>query len=93
MLKRDNMAFGILIGVVLPGLFYGLLSVIAHFVKTGTTWTRPFEPDRMMVLALAINLIPIRIYFINFKFEKTGRGVLLVTFLLAVIYFLYIRYF
>ncbi len=47
----------------------------------------------MMILAMAINLIPIRVYFVNLKFEKTGRGVLLVTFLSVLLYFLYTRYF
>jgi len=93
MLKRDNMVFGALVGLVLPGLFYGLLSLVALLVETGTAWTRPFEPDRMMLLALIINVIPIRLYFVTYKFDKTGRGVLLVTFLLMVFYFLFIRYF
>jgi hypothetical protein len=93
MLKRDNMALGVLIGLVLPGLLYGFLSLAAMVVEPGTAWTRPFEPDRMKLLALVINVIPIRIYFITYKFDKTGRGVLLVTFLLMVSYFLFIRYF
>ena len=93
MLKKDNMALGALIGLVLPGLCYGLLSLAAMLVETGTAWTRPFETDRMMMLALIINVIPLRIYFVTYKFDKTGRGVLLVTFLLMVFYFLFIRYF
>jgi hypothetical protein len=93
MLKRDNIAFGALIGLVLPAIFYGLLSLVALFLETGTTWTRPFEPDNMLIFALIINVIPIRLYFVNYKFDKTGRGVLLVTFLLMVVYFAYIRYF
>jgi hypothetical protein len=93
MLKRDNIIFGLIIGMVLPVLFYGVLFLIGKFVETGTTWAMPFEPDRMMLLALAINVIPIRAYFVNYKFDKTGRGVLLSTFILMVSYFLFIRYF
>lgn len=92
MLKRDNMGFGVLIGLVLPILFYGLLLGVSHFVEYGSIWSRPFEPDKMRMLALAINLIPIRVYFVTYKFDKTGRGVLLVTFLYMVAYFLYRRY-
>jgi hypothetical protein len=93
MLKRDNIAFGALVGVVLPVAFYGILTLIAMFIETGTAWTRPFEADRMPILALAINVIPIRIYFVTYKFDKTGRGVLLATFLLMFCCFIYIRYF
>ena len=93
MLKRDNIALGVLVGTVLPAAFYGILAFISMFVETGTTWTRPFEPDRMLILSLVINVIPLRIYFVTLKYDNTGRGVLLATFLLMVLSFLYIRYF
>jgi len=92
MLKKDNMALGALIGIVLPAIFYGILVLIALFIETGTAWTRPFEPDRMLLLALIINVFPLRIYFVTYKFDKTGRGILLVTFLLMAAYFLYLRF-
>lgn len=92
MLKRDNIALGILVGLVLPGLFYGLLSLVAMIVETGSVWARPLESDNMLLLALVINVIPIRIYFVSYRFDKTGRGVLLVTFLIMIAYFLYQRY-
>lgn len=93
MLKKDNLVFGTLIGLVLPVAFFGLLKLIAVFVEPGTTWSRPFESDRIYLLSLLINVIPIRLYFVNYKFDKTGRGVLLTTFLLMVCIFLFIRFF
>ena len=93
MLKRDNLALGVVIGIVLPAAFFGLLNLVAVFIETGSALARPFEPDRMMILALAINIVPIRMYFVNYKLDKTGRGVLLATFLLMVAIFLFIRYF
>ena len=92
MLKKDNFILGAVIGLVLPGLLFGLLYIAASFIQTGTTWTRPFETDRMMLLSLIINVFPIRLYFVNYKFDRTGRGVLFITFLLMVVYFLYIRF-
>jgi hypothetical protein len=93
MLKKDNLVFGTLIGVVLPAAFFGLLKLISVFLEPGTTWSLPFESDRIYLFSLIVNVIPIRLYFVNYKFEKTGRGVLLSTFLLMVIIFLFIRYF
>jgi hypothetical protein len=37
--------------------------------------------------------VPIRLYFVSWKLDKTGRGVLLSTFLLMVAFFLFIRFF
>jgi len=93
MLKKDNIAFGLFIGLLLPGMLYGLLLLLATLVETGTVWTRPFEPDRLPLVALLINIFPIRLYFVNYKFDRSGRGVLLATFLLMVVFFVFIRYF
>lgn len=92
MLKRDNLTFGVLVGLVLPCMFYGLLWLVSLAVEYGSIWSRPFEPDKMRMLALVINIIPLRVYFVSYKFDKTGRGVLLATFVLMVAYFIYRRY-
>jgi hypothetical protein len=93
MLKKDSIAFGALVGLILPGILFGILSLVAVLIETGSEWTRPFEPDRLPLVALVINVIPIRIYFVTYKFDRSGRGVLLVTFLLMVVFFAVIRYF
>jgi hypothetical protein len=93
MLKKDNVIFGILIGLALPGLFYGLLSIVSFWIETGPVWARPFESDKMMLLSVFINLIPIRLYFVTWKLDKTGRGVLISMFILVIAYFIFIKYF
>ncbi len=92
MLKKDSIGFGALIGLVLPLLFYGILALISSVIEPGTPLARPFEPDRMLVFALVINIIPIRVYFVNWKLDKTGRGILLATFLLMITAFVFMRY-
>jgi hypothetical protein len=91
MLKKDNFTLGMAIGLVLPLAFYGLLRIAGLWIHPGTMWTKPFEPERMLLISLIINVIPIRLYFVSYKFDKTGRGILLITFLLMVVFFLYKR--
>jgi hypothetical protein len=92
MLKKDNIAFGVLIGLVLPILVFGLLWFISLLVKVEGAWARPFQKDNMMLLAVMLNLIPMRIYMVRYKLDKTGRGLLLITFVLIVVYFISRRY-
>jgi hypothetical protein len=92
MLKRDNVAFGVLIGLVLPILVYGLLWFISLLVKVEGVWARPFQKENMMLLAVMLNLIPMRIYMVRYKLDKTGRGLLLITFILVAVYFISRRY-
>ncbi len=93
MLKKDNFFLGMAIGLVLPALVFGILWVARLFTGTGTEWTRPFETSRMVILSIIINVFPLRWYFVKYKFENSGKGVLFITFLLVVVYFLIIRYF
>lgn len=92
MLKKDNIPFGMLIGILLPAIIFGLLTLITVITGSSTTWSRHMETSRMILLSVFINLVPIRVYFVNWKLDKTGRGILLVTFILMVIYFSTIRY-
>jgi hypothetical protein len=92
MLKKDNIAFGILIGILLPAAFYGLLYSIALFIETGPAWARPFEPDRLMLLSIFINLLPLRLYFVSWKLDRTGRGILIITFILVMAFFIFKRF-
>lgn len=93
MLKKDNLAFGALIGLMLPVILYGILLLVGSQINSGSWWALPCERDRMVIFSLAVNIIPIRIYFVSLKFDRTGRGVILSTFLLMVGGFLFIRFF
>jgi hypothetical protein len=93
MLKRDNIGFGILIGSLLPLAFYGILLAISQLVRPGTVMAKPFETSHMMLISLIVNVLPIRLYFVSWKMDRTGRGVLLMTFLLMAGFFIFNRYF
>ncbi|GAB4317436.1 MAG: hypothetical protein Kow00127_09180 [Bacteroidales bacterium] len=43
--------------------------------------------DNLILISIFSNLIPIRYYFVMVKMDKTGRGLLLVTFVLALTFF------
>ncbi len=93
MFKKDAIWFGLLAGIILPCLFYGLLYLVSMILRDGTYMARIFHSRSIMLLAVAINFIPIRLYFVNLKFDKTGRGILFMTFLLVIAYFIIIKYF
>jgi hypothetical protein len=85
--KTDSYAFGAFLGVVSPFLFLYLLYYF--FIFSG--WIlhfKPFPLEKLYLLALVINLLFIRIYFVNMKMDKTGKSILAVTFLYTVLYFL-----
>ncbi|MEA3503941.1 MAG: hypothetical protein U9R32_01925 [Bacteroidota bacterium] len=82
-LKKDSFTIGAVIGLFLPALFFLLLSGLNNAFSKNL-----FEKESyILLLAIAINLLPLRIFLVNLKADKSGRGILAVTFLYVVIYF------
>jgi len=86
-LKRDLWPIGLIIGLILPVLFFGVLYAIDFgiFQLWGSHLTERF--DYIFLLSITANLFPIRHYLVNLKFEKTGMGILLATIAEVTIYF------
>ena len=89
MLNKDRWTLGIVIGLVLPLIVYGLVLLILkqHGYVEGLIYLpRPRVPGLVAVFS---NLFPFRYFMVNKQFDKTGRGILLVTFAMALLVFWY----
>ena len=92
MFKRDNFAFGTMIGAVIPILvFLFLQEFVTIKLNNGETEPR-FDDATNLVLSLVFNLIPFRQYMQKGNYEKTGKGILLMTFIYAMVY-VYIKFY
>ena len=85
--KRDTFFIGILIGIILPALFYLVIILIDMGIVQLFNTHMLAKQEYLYLLSIAINLFAIKYYFVNLQYDKTGRGILLVTFTLAIIYF------
>ena len=85
--NRDSFLTGIIIGIFLPTLFYLVLFGIDILVFQSFGSNIVAKPQYLYLLSIVANLFPIKYYFVNKKREKTGRGVLLVTFIFGILYF------
>lgn len=81
--KRDNIWLGMGIALVIPVIVYFLLKLIS--ILSGKE--QLLQNETMQVIAIFINLLPFRYYLVRLKADRTGRGILLITMLLAFIYF------
>ena len=86
MFRIDNFLFGLVIGSLFPTIFIlGLNFLFLDYLKAD------LKEDTIYVLSVLINFLIFRIYMINMEMDKTGRGILLATFIYAFGYiFLYI---
>jgi hypothetical protein len=86
-LKKDSFILGLILGITIPLFLFGLILMINFIIiQIGVT---PIYLDRKIhvLISLTGNLLPVRYYFVTLKYDKTGRGVLLITFLLMMLFF------
>lgn len=87
-LKKDNFVFGFLLGIVFPALFYGIIWIISFaFLKMNLS-RYPLDSETHILISFLANLLLIRFYFVSLKYDKTGRGVLIITFITLILFFI-----
>ncbi len=91
-LYKDSMGLGIVLGVFLPVVCFGLLFAISSFfAPQGKDYL--IKLSSVILVSVFANLFTMRHYLVKLKFDKTGRGILLVTFIFAIAYFACYHYF
>ncbi len=87
MLNKDNLTLGLLIGIVLPVLVYALvIAVLIPYGQVDGVIYAP-RPKVPFLVAIVANLFPFRFFMVSKKHDRTGRGILLVTFLMVIAIF------
>lgn len=88
MLKKDSWYVGIAFGLILPVVLYFIVYyanvLLAIKFNNGLLY---IQSSTVMLISVFSNMFTMRYYLVKKKFEKTGRGILLVTFIYAGIFF------
>jgi len=90
MLKKDNWILGIILGGVAPVAIYFALQAGIELWASIDKRLHPalIEKSTLLLVGIFFNMFTFRYYMVNLRFDKTGRGILLTTFVYAG-YFLY----
>ncbi len=86
-LKKDSWGLGIGVAIGLPLVVFGILTLI-KVITIKTAGFNPFLKDSTVeLISIFINMFTLRYYLVKLTFDKTGRGILLVTFIMAIAFF------
>ncbi len=88
-LKSDHLLKGILIGLASTAVLYFIIVGIVGNLSTIPYWLQNTKTPYL--LALIPNLLIFRYLMVNKKQDKTGRGVLLVIFLVIFAVFIFVK--
>ena len=94
-LKQDHILIGIGIGIVIPIMGYGILLTLydtldQYGLLDGTGFSDNFRIRTLALVAICLNIIVIQ-FFMKRYANRSMRGVLLSTFVLAAIWIFYFK--
>lgn len=89
-LRRDSLWMGLFIGIIVPAILYG---VIYGLIALGLTCTgKPVDvlnlvsSQKIILLSIVPNVFILRYYLLKLKFDLTGKGILMVTFIIGILF-------
>jgi len=85
--KKDSYLLGVVVGIVLPTVLYGLLFLIDMQFETIFAKHLVAKPDYLYLLSMIGNVFMLRYFYSRDIKEKAGAGVLLVTIVVVLLYF------
>ncbi|MBR3559292.1 MAG: hypothetical protein IKN78_10510 [Bacteroidales bacterium] len=92
-LRRDSYAVGVVLGIVVTavlfGILYGIYALVLHFnpqmLVNSPNLTKILIP-KLILLAMIPNIFILRHYLLKLKYDKSGRGILIATFVWAIVF-------
>ena len=87
-LKKDHFLFGFMLGILFPALLYGVNWIINFILLEINVAKLSLDSESHVLISFVGNLLILRYYFINLKYDKTGRGILVITFISIILFFI-----
>ena len=85
-LRQDSFWMGLILGSLIPALIFGLLELVIYFLPQQIQNANVFTLQRLILISIIPNLLLLRYYLLKLKYDLTGRGILAVTFVIAIIF-------
>jgi len=89
-LKSNNFLTGAIIGLIIPVPAAFVFALLTRFIQIAFHVLTEVRMADMFLLGLAVNLIIMRHYIKKLKLENTGKGILVVTFGLIAVFFIFL---
>lgn len=85
-LKKDNFWLGMAMALIIPLVVFIIVYLVNNYFSDIKKVRTIIQDHTKYLIAVFFNLVIFRIYMVNWKMDKTGKGILAMTFLLAMGY-------
>lgn len=89
-LKSNNFITGAIVGLIIPVPAAFFFAVIVRLIQINFQFLTRVRMADLFLLGLAVNLLVIRYYIKKLNLENTGKGILVVTFGLVAVFFIFL---
>jgi hypothetical protein len=90
-LMKDSLSFGIMLGLLIPvpaALFFAAVLRLVQYNLHSLSYVRDAD---ILLLGIAVNLVVMRFYFMKFKLADTAKGIMLVSVLMGILFFVFLK--
>jgi len=88
--NQDNLLAGTVIGVIAPWICFGILYLL-NMLFRDVILKMPvlITTSTLLLISIVVDVFIMRQYMVKYKYEKTGKGLLVITFVYVIAYFVY----
>ena len=86
--RKDDLIFGIIAGILCPAIIYFSLYGLEWLIIHSFSIPRFLDYKKLVMLSLIFNILLFRYYMVKLKFDGTGRGILIVTVVIVLLFFI-----
>jgi RsiW-degrading membrane proteinase PrsW (M82 family) len=85
-LRQDSFWMGLLLGLLIPALIFGVLKLIVYFLPHEIMNANVFTLERLILISIIPNVLLLRYYLLKLKYDLTGRGIVAITFVIGIVF-------
>lgn len=74
-------------GIVAPWILLGIIYCLDYLLRIILNMPILISSSTMQLIAIVMNVLALRYYLSSLKYEKTGKGILVITFLYIIAFF------
>jgi uncharacterized membrane-anchored protein len=90
-LKKDKLSLGFLIGLVIPLPVAVLFALILRLIQLNFHILANTRITDLLLLGVGVNLLIMRYYIVKLKCENTAKGLIIVSFIIILLFFLFLK--
>lgn len=90
-LNRDKLSLGLLLGMLIPVPVALIFAVLVRLIQVNFLILGEIRLVNMLLLGIAVNIVLMRYYILKLNFISTAKGLILVSGILVLIFFLFLK--